>query len=155
MANPAAGRPQALSPRFRPEEYTLLQTLYHAPHLIDGVSRQLSVEDFADTELRDIYALLLRLRLQRGVLSLAQLPQEASEPPQAEILAKMALEPTPAKPEEVQQAVEDCVLKIRQRQAKVKRQHVMQQMRSSASDSVVDDRLLQEYSQLRKENPAN
>lgn len=159
MANPAVGRPQSLAPRFRPEEYTLLQTLYHAPHLIDGVSRQLSVDDFAHTELRDIYALLLRLRLQGGVLSLAQLPQEASEPPQAEILAKMALDPTPAKPEEVQQAVADCVRKIRQRQAKVKRQPVIQQLHNAADSAVQDrllqDRLLQEYSQLRKENPAN
>lgn len=152
MTTPVVARPPSLPSRGA--EYMLLQELCHAPHLIDGISRQLSVEDFIDTELRDIYALLLRLRLQHGVFSLAQLPQAAAQSTQAEILAKMAQESIPAKPEEVQQAVEDCVRKIRQRQAKAQRQPVLQQLRLEG-DSAVGDHLLQKYSQLRKENPAH
>jgi hypothetical protein len=112
------------------------------------------VEDLADPVLGDIYALLLRLQLQSGVFSLAQLPQDVSQSAQAEILTKMALEPVPSKPEELQQAVEDCLLKIRQRRAKAQRQQIIQRLRGGG-DRAVQERLLQEYSQLRKENPVS
>ena len=160
LQNPAPDRSRPLSSRSRNEEYVLLQVLCHAPHLLEGISRQLTVEDFADAALRDIYALLLRLRLQSGVFSLTQLPQEVSQSAQAEILTKMALEPAPSKPEELQQAVEDCLLKIRQRRAKAERQQIIQLLHSVGDSAVGDNAaqqrvLLQEFSQLRKENPVS
>jgi DNA primase len=146
-------RSQRPPAKTRSEEYTLLQVLCHAPHLLASVRQQITVDDFDDADLREIYALMVRLHSQASGLTLAELSHQAVQPLQAQLLTKMAVEPVSLKPAELQQALDDCLTRIRQRHGKVQRQQLIQQLRT-VGDSGAQERLLQAYSQLRKETPA-
>jgi len=77
---------------------------------------------------------------------------DVASPKQTQLLTQMAMEPVPDNPAEVTAALHDCLMKIRQRQPKVQRQRIIEQLRT-VDDAAEQQRLLQEYNKLSKEQP--
>ena len=133
-------------------EYALLQMLCHDLRLLDRVQRQVTCEDFHDVDLRAIYSTLLRLAPQCGLTVFPRILDDVASPKQTQLLTQMAMEPVPDNPAEVTAALHDCLMKIRQRQPKVQRQRIIEQLRT-VDDAAEQQRLLQEYNKLSKEQP--
>src|SRR5262249_36860580 len=114
--------------------------------------RQIACEDFHDVDLRTIYSTLLRLAPQCELTVFPHILDEVASPKQTQLLTQMAMEPLPANPAEVSAALHDCLAKIRQRQPKAQRQRIIEQLRT-INDAAEQQRLLQEYNKLSKEQP--
>jgi hypothetical protein len=79
--------------------------------------------------------------------------EEATNPRQTQLLTQMAMESMLTNPAEVSAALHDCITKIRQRQPKAQRQRIIEQLRTVGDGTVEQQRLLQEYNRLSKEQP--
>jgi hypothetical protein len=79
--------------------------------------------------------------------------EAAAHPRQTQLLTQMAMESIPTNPTEVSAALYDCIMKIRQRQPKVQRQRIIEQLRTVGDDTAKQQQLLQEYNRLSKEQP--
>jgi hypothetical protein len=79
--------------------------------------------------------------------------EEAANPRQIQLLTQMAMESTLTNPTEVSAALQDCITKIRQRQPKAQRQRIIAQLRTVGDGTAEQQRLLQEYNRLSKEQP--
>jgi len=151
---PPASTRRLPSPTRKLPEYVLLQTLCNDLRLLDQVQHQITAEDFDDADLRAIYTTFLRLASQ-GVLSVFPLSEETLlSPQQRQLLHQMAaVEPVLSNPAEVSQALHDCLTKMCQQQAKAQRKRIIGQLHGTADDTVEQQRLLQEYNRLSKEQP--
>ena len=134
-------------------EYALLQMLCHNVHLLDQVQDQVSPEDFHDADLRAIYTVLADRALAGGPTIFPRMLEEAANPRQTQLLTQMAMGATLTNPTEVSAALHDCITKIRQRQPKAQRQHIIEQLRTVGDGTAEQQRLLQEYNRLSKEQP--
>ncbi|MGE3537489.1 MAG: DNA primase [Candidatus Tectimicrobiota bacterium] len=150
-------RPAARPPRPTPvsAEYALLQMVCHDVHLLDRVQPQVSQDDFADPDLQAIYGLLLRLAPHHPQSVFPQIIDAASNDRQVQVLTQMAMEPVLSNSTELAAALQDCLAKIRQRNPKARRRRIIAQLHSAreAGDSAEEQRLLQEFNQLTKEQP--
>lgn len=140
-------RPTPTSP-----EYALLQMLCHEARFVAHVQSQLTPEDFQDTDLRAIYGLLLRLASQSGQTVFPHIVEAAANERQTQLLTQMAMEPVLSNPAELNAALQDCLTKIRRRDPKAQRQRIIAQLRT-VGDAAEEQRLLQEYNNLTKEQP--
>lgn len=135
-------------------EYALLQILCHNLHVLHQVQDHIAPEDFQDADLRTIYAILVRFAAQGKPAVFPSILEEVTSPQQAQLLNKMAMaEPLPSGPAELTAAVHDCLHKIRQRQHKAALQRIKAQLRTIGGVADEEQRLLQEYSRLRKTQP--
>jgi DNA primase len=134
-------------------EYALLQMLCHHVHLLEQVQGQVSPEDFHDTDLRAIYTVLAGRALAGGPTVFPRMLEEAANPRQTQLLTQMAMGSTLTNPTEVSAALHDCITKIRQRQPKAQRQRIIEQLRTVGDGTAEQQRLLQEYNRLSKEQP--
>jgi len=132
-------------------EYALLQMLCHNVRLLEQVQRQISPEDFHDADLRAIYIVLAGRALAGGPTVFPHMLEEAANPRQTQLLTQMAMESTLTNPTEVSAALHDCITKIRQRQPKAQRQRIIAQLRTVGDGTAEQQRLLQEYNRLSKE----
>jgi hypothetical protein len=134
-------------------EYALLQMLCHHGRLLEQVQRQVSPEDFHDADLRAIYTVLASRTLEDGPPGFPRMLEEAANPRQTQLLTQMAMGSTLTNPTEVAAALQDCITKIRQRQPKAQRQRIIAQLRTVGDGTAEQQRLLQEYNRLSKEQP--
>jgi DNA primase len=134
-------------------EYALLQMLCHDVCLLDQVQRQVTPEDFHDADLRAIYTMLLGRAPDLGPTVFPHMIEEAAHPRQTQLLTQMAMESISTNPTEVSAALYDCITKIRQRQPKAQRQRIIEQLRTVGDGTAEQQRLLQEYNRLSKEQP--
>jgi len=133
-------------------EYLLLQMLCHDPRLLDRVQGQITPEAFDDADLRAIYTALVRLVPQGELSAFPRLLDEAMSPEQTQHLHRMAVEPGLSNPADIDRALRDCLTKIRQRQPRARRQQLIAQLHRE-TDAATGDRILQELTQLSKEQP--
>jgi len=133
-------------------EYMLLQMLCHDLRLLDKVQGQITPEDFDAADLRAIYTTLIRLAPQCELSVFPRIMDEVTSPEQTQHLHRMAVEPVLSNPADIDQALRDCLTKIRQRQPKVQRQQLSEQLHRKTDDAA-EDRVLQEYNRLMKEQP--
>ena len=134
-------------------EYALLQILCHHVRLLEQVQRQVSPEDFYDADLRAIYTVLAGRALDGEPTVFPRMLDEATNQRQAQLLTQMAMESMLTNSAEVSAALHDCITKIRQRQPKAQRQRIIEQLRTVGDGTVEQQRLLQEYNRLSKEQP--
>jgi DNA primase len=134
-------------------EYALLQILCHHVRLLEQVQRQVSPEDFYDADLRAIYTVLAGRALDGEPTVFPRMLDEATNQRQAQLLTQMAMESMLTNPAEVSAALHDCITKIRQRQPKAQRQRIIEQLRTVGDGTAEQQRLLQEYNRLSKEQP--
>jgi DNA primase len=134
-------------------EYALLQMLCHNVRLLEQVQHQVSPEDFHDADLRAIYTVLADRAPEGGPIVFPRMLEEAANPRQMQLLTQMAMESTLTNPTEVSAALHDCITKIRQRQPKAQRQRIIEQLRTVGDGTAEQQRLLQEYNRLSKEQP--
>ena len=127
--------------------------LCHNVRLLEQVQRQVSPEDFHDADLRAIYTVLAGRALEDGPPVFARMLEEAANPRQTQLLTQMAMGATLTNPTEVAAALQDCITKIRQRQPKAQRQRIIAQLRTVGDGTAEQQRLLQEYNRLSKEQP--
>ena len=154
MPLPPHRRPPAPSMSLLSPEYVLLVLLCHQEHLLKQVQHQLSPEDFHDVDLRAIYAALIA-RVSDGTGPTFRGFFDASPTPrQSQLLTQIAMEPTLTNPTEISATVCDCVTRIRARQPRAMRQQILEQLRTVSDGSVEQQRLLQEYNRLSKEDSA-
>jgi DNA primase len=148
---PASARRPPRPTRKLPE-YVLLQTLCNDLRLLDQVQHQITAEDFDDADFRAIYTTFLRLASQ-GVLSVFPLSEETLlSPQQRQLLHQMAaVEPVLSNPADVSKALHDCLKKMCQQQAKAQRKRIIGQLHGTADGTAEQQRLLQEYNKLSKE----
>jgi hypothetical protein len=121
--------------------------------LLEQVQRQVSPEDFYDADLRAIYTVLAGRALDGEPTVFPRMLDEATNPRQAQLLTQMAMESMLTNPAEVSAALHDCITKIRQRQPKAQRQRIIEQLRTVGDGTAEQQRLLQEYNRLSKEQP--
>jgi DNA primase len=136
-----------------PSEYVLLQTIYNDLRLLDRVQHQITPEDFHDADYRAIYTTFLRLASQGEIAVSSYIIDEVTSPKQQELLSKMAMGPVLSSQAEISKALDDCLLDIRQRQLKAQRQSIHKQLKTVGDDTAEQQRLLQEYNRLSKEQP--
>lgn len=134
-------------------EYALLQILCHNVRLLEQVQRQISPEDFHDADLCAIYTVLAGRVLDDGPTVFPRMLEEATNPRQTQLLTQMAMESMLTNPADVSAALHDCITKIRQRQPKAQRQRIIEQLRTVGDGTAEQQRLLQEYNRLSKEQP--
>ena len=140
-------RPTPTSP-----EYALLQLLCDDLRLLRHVQDQIISEDFQDADLRTIYALVLRLASQGRQTVFPHISDEVMSPRQRQLLDQMRTESTPSDSTECSTALRDYLHKIRQRQRKAQGQRIKEQLRT-VHDAAEQQRLLQDYNNLSKEQP--
>jgi hypothetical protein len=118
------------------------------------VQHQITAEDFDDADFRAIYTTFLRLASQ-GVLSVFPLSEETLlSPQQRQLLHQMAaVEPVLSNPADVSKALQDCLTKMCQQQAKAQRKRIIGQLHGTADGTAEQQQLLQEYNRLSKEQP--
>jgi DNA primase len=133
-------------------EHVLLQMLCNDLRLLDQVQCQVTPEDFDDLDLRAIYTTLLHIASQGELTVSPRIIDGVTSPKQRELLHQMAVEPILSNPADIEKALRDCLTRIRQRQSKVQRQHLIAQLHREP-DGAADDRVLQEYNRLMKEQP--
>jgi hypothetical protein len=121
--------------------------------LLEQVQRQISPEDFHDADLCAIYTVLAGRVLDDGPTVFPRMLEEATNPRQTQLLTQMAMESMLTNPAEVSAALHDCITKIRQRQPKAQRQRIIEQLRTVGDGTAEQQRLLQEYNRLSKEQP--
>jgi len=131
-------------------EYTLLQMLCQDVRLFSQVQAEVTSEHFQDEDLRAIYQLLGRLAATGESTVFPHILEAAANPRQTQLLTQMAMASVVTNATEIRAALHDCLKKIRQRQPKVERQRIMEQLRT-AVDTTEQQRLLQEYSRLSKD----
>jgi DNA primase len=141
-------RPTPTSP-----EYALLQLLCDDLHLLRHVQDQIASEDFQDTDLRTIYALVLRLAAQGRQTVFPHIADEVTSPRQRQLLDQMRTESPPSDPTECSTALRDYLNKIRQRRLKAQRQRIKEQLQQTGGVADAEQRLLQEFNNLSKEQP--
>jgi len=122
-------------------------------HVLNQVQDQITSEDFQDADLRTIYATLLRLASQGRQTVFPHILAEVTSPRQMQLLDQMRTESTPANPAECSTALRDYLNKIRQRQLKAQRQRIKEQLHKTGGVADAEQRLLQEYNKLSKEQP--
>jgi DNA primase len=160
---PASERPRAprwrsARPRMAPrppstpgprEEYLLIQELCHDLGRLEVVTRQIAEDTFQDANMGAIFAVFQRCAPQWQGSVFPQILQEIENPVQERLLTEMAMaEPNP-NAEERERALNDCVLKMKQRQLSTQKQRLIEQMRSASGDHA--DELLHQFQRLQHE----
>jgi hypothetical protein len=126
--------------------------LCHDVRLLKQVQSQMTPEHFQDEDLRTIYQLLGRLAVAGEPTVFPHILDAAANPRQTQLLTQMAMASVLTNPSEITAALHDCLMKIRQRQPRVERQRIIEQLRT-VGDATEQQRLLQEYNRLSKEQP--
>ncbi|MGQ4809100.1 DNA primase [Candidatus Entotheonellaceae bacterium PAL068K] len=144
ISQPAGCRPRGV-------EYDLLRLLLHDPALLTPIQHQVQPEDFQDPDLRDLFCLLVRLVSQERWAVFPGISEQVGSDVQRQLLAKMAAEPEVGSPEARRQALNDYLLRLRQRRMKTRRQQLKASLREAEhrDDSAEQQRLLQAYMGLR------
>jgi replicative DNA helicase len=117
------------------------------------VQHQLTPEDFHNADHRAIYTTFLRLASEGEVAVSPHIIDEVTSPEQQELLGKMAMGPVLSSQAEISKALDDCLADIRQRRTKAQRQRIIEQLRTVGDGTAEQQRLLQEYNRLSKEQP--
>lgn len=136
-----------------PPEYRLLQTLSNDLRLVGQVQPQITPEDFEDADLRAIYIMLLRLVAQGELTVSPRIMDEVASPEQKELLSRMAMEPVLSSQAEISKTLDECLAKMRQRQAKAELQRIRKQLDLVGDGSLEQQQLLQELDKLSKKQP--
>jgi hypothetical protein len=97
--------------------------------------------------------MLLRLTPQDGLTVFPRILDEVTSPKQTQLLNKMAMDDVLANPADISRALDDYLTKIRRRQPKAQRQRIIEQLRTVGDGTAEQQRLIQEYDRLRKEQP--
>jgi hypothetical protein len=100
-------------------EYALLQLLCHHGHLVEQVQRQISPDEFFDTDLRAIYTVLADQAVAGGRTFSPRMFTEVTSPRQTQLLTQMAMESTLSNPTEIAAALQQCITQIKQRAPRV------------------------------------
>jgi DNA primase len=160
MSRPAGqAKPQQPSlvahytPSLSPVEYGLLKLLLNDNHLLAQVRQQITIDDFQEPILRELYALLLRLAPGEGVDAFANMLAHVSSDTQQQLLAKMAMEPVVDDVAARHQALEDYIVRLQEQKLKAKLRHLQASIREAerAGDADAQHRLLQAYTALHNE----
>ena len=141
------------SPTRIPPEYRLLQTLCNDLHLLDQVQRQLTPEDFENTDLRAIYMMVVRLASQGESTVPPHVIDAVASPEQKELLSRMAMEPVLSSRAEISKTLDECLAKMRQRQSKAELQRIRKQLDIVGDGTPEQQQLLQELDRLSKKQP--
>jgi replicative DNA helicase len=115
------------------------------------VQHQITPEDFDDADFRAIYTTFLRLASQDELIVFPRIMDEVTSSGQQELLSKMAMGPVLSSQAEISKALDDCLADIQQRQLKAQRQSIIEQLRTIGDGTAEQQRLLQEYNRLSKE----
>jgi DNA primase len=136
-----------------PVEYDLLQLVLHDGSMLEHVQRQLIPDDFQDPMLRDVYIFLGRLIPKGEQPAFPNILEQVDSDSQRQLLAKMAAEPAITDPEERRKALDDYVLRMRQRRMQTRLSQLKAAIREAErrDDAAEQQRLLQAYTTLRKE----
>jgi len=151
LYQPSARSVLPQSPTPVSSEYILLQTLCNDLRLLDRVQHQITPEDFDDADFRAIYTTFLRLASQDELIVFPRIMDEVTSSGQQELLSKMAMGPVLSSQAEISKALDDCLADIQQRQLKAQRQSIIEQLRTIGDGTAEQQRLLQEYNRLSKE----
>jgi DNA primase len=134
-------------------EYDLLRLLLHDVSIVEQVQQHITLDDFREPVLRDIYAVLLRQEL-RGRQSLFPMILDYVETAaQRQLLAKMAAEPMNLDIQECRKALDDYLLHFKRRSVQTRLRRLRECIREAErrGDAAGQQRLLQEYTTLSRE----
>jgi DNA primase len=149
-ADPLSMRHAATPPRV---EYDLLRLLLHDTSMVDQVQQYVTAADFQDSVLGEIYVLLLHQALQRPHSIFPIILDQAETTAQRQLLAQMAAEPMTLDASECRKALQDYLLRLKQRSAQAHRRGLRERIREAErrGDAAEQQRLLQEYTALSRE----
>jgi DNA primase len=149
-SDPPLMRPTSPLPRV---EYDLLRLILHDISLIPQVQQYITPDDFSAPTLRDIYTLLLRNKPSEGQFLFPTILDQAETAAQRQLLAQMVAEPLVIEEQECRKALHDYLLRFRRRniQTQFRRLRAHIQEAERRGDTVMQQRLLQEYTALSRE----
>jgi DNA primase len=134
-------------------EYDLLRLVLHDISLLPQVQQQVTLDDFQEPALRDIYRLLLQMAPHEVQTLFPGLHDQVESDVQRQLLAQMAAEPMMAEVAERQQALQDYFQHFQRRRLQTQLRGLKEQIREAErrGDAMAQQRLLQEYTVLSKE----
>jgi DNA primase len=150
LSDPPLMRPTSPLPRV---EYDLLRLILHDIRLIEQVQQYITPDDFSAPTLRDIYTLLLRRTPSGGQFLFPTILDQAETVAQRQLLAQMVAEPLVIEKQECHKALRDYLLRFRRRyiQTQFHRLRAHLQEAERRGDTAMQQRLLQEYTELSRE----
>jgi DNA primase len=133
-------------------EYDLLHLLLHDVSLCSQAQPHLTLDDFQEPVLRELYTLLLQVAPQSKQSLFPGIHERAENDAQRQLLARIAAESLVAEGSERQRALQDYIHRLQQRRWQRQRGVLKERLREAErhGDTVLQQRLLQEYMALSK-----
>jgi DNA primase len=148
-ADPLPVRQTSTLPRV---EYDLLRLLLHDVSIVERVQQHITLDDFSEPMLRDIYAVLLRQELRGQQPLFPMILDYVETAAQRQLLARMAAEPMSLNGQECRKALDDYLLHFKRRGVQTQLRRLRECIREAErrGDAAGQQRLLQEYTTLSR-----